>query len=150
MIEKTNEERKEMCACGFPQSSPEPHEHSKELSLQKTSEEEVKREIQWLSSFFNDASKKELRNCAIEIIKAKQLCFPADKVEEILRNRDKVMYKKLKEQLSKSVLIEDVKKMIDEYLSVSSHKTNTDKNCDCDRCQDFIELKQRLESLKIE
>ena len=41
--------------------------------------------------------------------------LPADKVEEILRNRDKVMYKKLKEQLLKSVLIEDVKKMIGDF-----------------------------------
>ena len=47
---------KEICACGFPQSSPEPHEHSKELSLQKTSEEianrliEAKTKGNWIES----------------------------------------------------------------------------------------------------
>ena len=58
MTEKPNEDRteREMCTCGFPQSSPEPHEHSKELSLQKTSEEianrliEAKTKGNWIES----------------------------------------------------------------------------------------------------
>ena len=41
------------------------------VTQSKTSKE-LQREMQWLSSFFNEVTEKELRNCAIEIIKAKK------------------------------------------------------------------------------
>ena len=94
---------------------------SNQLSLQKTSKEIFNKLADLELSCNSNPKNKEWNN-------AKQKKWlPADK----------------------AVLIEDVEKMIDEYLSFSSHKTNTDKNCDCDRCQDFIELKQRLKSLKV-
>ena len=133
-MKKPNEDRKTESSLVINQRDVSNHP-----SIQKTSEEIVKE----YDSLYDEGIFEDNEHLRHEETKEyndfkQKKWLPADKVEDILRNRDKVMYKKLKEQLSKSVLIEDVEKMIDDTQVnwIKSSQEYKDK------------LKQKLKLLK--